>query len=132
MIVIMIAITPSLNAVNRSLLTDRLSRSRLDHQHPWARGRDPTPDVRLVFLEAPGLVARADHHELTAIEPPGDRGKARDRGIAAGLQHHHEAVRIVGGVAKRQLTDRPAGSARDLPVAEQIVGDAFLVGRYER
>src|SRR3954462_11318624 len=99
MIVIMIAITPSLNAVNRSLFTDRLSRSRLDHQHRRARGRDAAPDVCLVLLEAPGLVGRADHYELAAIEPPGHRGKARDGGVAAGLQRHHEAVRVVGGVA---------------------------------
>src|SRR3954453_9210006 len=107
MIVIMIPITPSLNAVNRSLFTDRLSRARLDHQHGRPRGRDAAPDVRFVLLEAPGLVSRADHHELAAIEPPGDRGKARDGGIAARLQHHHEAVRVVGGVAEREFADRP-------------------------
>src|SRR5690348_18103896 len=98
-----------------------IAKLRPHHQHRRPCCRDAAPDVRFVLLEAPGLAAAADHHELAAVEPPGNRAKARDERITAGLEREHEAVRVVGGVPEVELADRPAGASRDLPVAEQVV-----------
>src|ERR1700716_961849 len=126
MIVMMIAITPSLNAVNRSLFNARpLGKPGPlgpHHQYRRTRGRDTGPGVFFILLEAPGLALGVEHHELAAVELPRHRGEARDQPVAAQFDDEHEAVAVEGGVAERELTHRLRRAARDLPIAEQVVG----------
>src|SRR5882724_7990658 len=123
MIVMMIAITPSLNAVSRSLFMPHPSRGNSATRHPpvpllrgcrlrrpchrerRAHRGDPAPGVLLVLLEAPALAFGVEHQELPAVEAPGDRAEARDQRVAAGLHRHRETVRIEGGVVQGELAD---------------------------
>src|SRR5712672_720199 len=93
---------------------------RSRHRERRAHRRNAAPGVLLVLLEAPGLSLGVEHHELSAVEAPCDRREARDQLVAAGLEGEREGVRVIGGVAERDLADRLA-AARELPVAEQVV-----------
>src|SRR6186997_340804 len=112
----------------RTRLLSRLLRPH--HRQRRAHRRNAAPGVLVILLEAPGLPLRVEHHELPAVEAPGDRCKARDELVATGLQRERETVGVVSGVAEIELADRLA-AARELPVTEQVVGDALFSDRRE-
>src|SRR3954471_5202731 len=97
---------------------------RPHHQYRRTCGRDTGPGVFLVLFEAPAFSLGVEHHELATVELPRHRGEARDEAVAAQFDNEYEAVAVEGGVAERELTHGLGRAARDLPVAEQVVGDA--------
>src|SRR5262245_11134355 len=89
-----------------------------EHQR-FRLARDTPLPGTVIVLEAPDLAARGLHHQLTVIDLPCHRSKARDRGVTAWFDGHRHLAGTCCVVRQGEDADL-AGAPYDVPVPHHL------------